>query len=215
MKSIVGGKIGRLFLNEFIMTRMLASGMGAPATNSTHAALPEPQLSDRDRAQMLALVAFTARSQRTARPRPFGASVVHSQSGRLLLRALNRVAQEIDPTAHAEVRAVRLATRKLHKVSLHGYTLYTTCEPCPMCMAAILWSGLDRVVYGATIEDANRHCNQIHIPAAEVAARGDLTCEVIGPFLREECYALFTHQKMLRAFRTWSTRKSNTRVTKS
>ncbi len=158
---------------------------------------------------MTALAAFTARSLRTERPRPFGASIVHTKSGNVLLRALNAVRQEFDPSAHAEVRAIRIATKRLKQISLAGYTLYTTCEPCPMCMSAALWSRLDRVVYGATIEDANRHCNQIQIPATEVAARSDMTCVVDGPILRDECYALFTHPQMLRAFRLWSTRKRN------
>jgi tRNA(adenine34) deaminase len=76
-----------------------------------------------------------------------------------------------------------------------------------MCMSAALWAGLDRIVYGATIEDANRHCSQIRIPAAEVAARSDMACVVDGPVLRDQCYALFIHPQMLRAFRLWSTRK--------
>jgi tRNA(Arg) A34 adenosine deaminase TadA len=156
---------------------------------------------------MTALTAFTARSMLTAHPRPFGASIIHTKSGKLLLRALNAVAQEFDPSSHAEVRAIRKATKQLKQLSLAGYTLYTSCEPCPMCMSAALWAGLDRIVYGATIEDANRHCNQIRIPAREVAARSDMTCVVDGPVLRDECYALFTHPQMLRAFRLWSTRK--------
>lgn len=162
-----------------------------------------------DLAHMVALAAFTARSMRTGSPRPFGATIVHTRSGRTLLRALNAVRQQCDPSAHAEVRAIRLATKRLKKLSLAGYTLYTTCEPCPMCMSTALWAGLDRVVYGATIADANRHCNQIQIPATEVAARSDMRCVVEGPILRDECYALFTHPRMLRAFRLWSTRKRN------
>jgi tRNA(Arg) A34 adenosine deaminase TadA len=157
---------------------------------------------------MAALVVFTARSLRTERPVPFGSSIVHTASGEVLLRALNAVAREFDPSSHAEVRAIRLATKRLKSISLAGYTLYTTCEPCPMCMSTALWAGLDRVVYGATIEDANRHCRQIHIHAGEVAERSDMRCEVEGPVLREQCYALFTHPNMLRAFKTWSTRKA-------
>lgn len=157
--------------------------------------------------RMAEIAAFTARSMQTPSPRPFGASIVDTKSGKVLLRALNAVAQEFDPSSHAEVRAIRKATKRLKQLSLAGYTLYTTCEPCPMCMSAALWAGLDRVVYGATIEDANRHCNQIRIPATEVAARSDMTCVVEGPLLRDECYALFTHPKMLRAFRLWSTRR--------
>jgi tRNA(Arg) A34 adenosine deaminase TadA len=156
---------------------------------------------------MAELAAFTAKSLTTPRPRPFGASIIHTKSGKLLLRALNAVAQEFDPSSHAEVRAIRKATKRLKSVSLAGYTLYTTCEPCPMCMSAALWAGLDRVVYGATIEDANRHCKQIQIPATEVAARSDMACIVDGPLLRDECYALFTHPQMLRAFSLWPTRK--------
>jgi tRNA(Arg) A34 adenosine deaminase TadA len=156
---------------------------------------------------MAALAAFTARSLGTASPRPFGASIVHTKTGKLLLRALNAVRQEFDPSAHAEVRAIRKAAKRLKKISLTGYTLYTTCEPCPMCMSAVLWAELDRVVYGATIEDANRHCMQIQIPATEVAARSDMTCAVDGPVLRGQCYALFTDPRMLRAFRLWQTRK--------
>ena len=161
----------------------------------------------RDSERMLALIAFTARSLRTRHPRPFGAAIVGSGNGRLVLAALNHVTQSNDPSAHAEVRAIRLATKRLGRLSLAGYTLYSTCEPCPMCMSAALWAELDRVVYGATIEDANRHFSQIRIPAKEVAARGDMKCAVEGPILRDECYALFTHPTMLRVIRELPTRK--------
>ena len=191
------------------MAAMLASLMGVKKLQISRSAVAAPRPGECDRARMRDLVEFTARSMHTAHPRPFGASVVQTDSGRTLLRALNRVAQEKDPTAHAEVRAVRLATRKLGRVSLAGYTLYTTCEPCPMCMSALLWACLDRVVYGATILDANRHCNQIRIPAREVAARGDMPCIVTGPLLRAECRKLFTHPNMLRAFARWTTRRDS------
>ena len=160
-----------------------------------------------DEARMAQLVAFTARSLKTERPVPFGSSIVATQSGEVLLSALNAVAREFDPSSHAEVRAIRLATKKLKTLSLAGYTLYTTCEPCPMCMSTALWAGLDRVVYGAMIEDASRHCRQIYVPAHEIAERSDMKCKVEGPLLRDECYALFTHPNMLKAFSTWSTRK--------
>jgi tRNA(Arg) A34 adenosine deaminase TadA len=159
----------------------------------------------RDEERMAELVKFTARSLKTERPVPFGSSIVHTKSGELLLKALNAVSREFDPSSHAEVRAIRMATKRLKNVSLAGYTLYTTCEPCPMCMSTALWAGLDRVVYGATVEDANRHCRQIHIAATEVAERSDMRCVVDGPLMREECYALFTHPNMLRAFADWST----------
>ena len=156
-----------------------------------------------DEERMETLVAYTAGSMKTERPVPFGASIVHSKSGEVLLRALNAVAKEHDPSSHAEVRAIRLATKQLKNTSLAGYTLYTTCEPCPMCMSTALWAGLDRVVFGATIEDANRHCRQIHISAKEVTERSDMRCEVVGPVLRERCYTLFTDPNMLRVFAAW------------
>jgi tRNA(Arg) A34 adenosine deaminase TadA len=116
--------------------------------------------------------------------------------------------RENDPSAHAETRTVRLACKKLRRPSLIGYTMYSTCEPCPMCMANALWARLDRVVYGATIADANRHCLQIHIHAKEVARRADMHCVVEGPVLRELCNTLFTHPNMQKAFRSWSTSKA-------
>ncbi len=160
-----------------------------------------------DEKRMAELVEFTAKTLATERPVPFGALIVHSKTGKVLLRGLNAVARENDPSAHAELRTVRLACKKLKQSSLAGYTLYSTCEPCPMCMANALWARLDRVVYGATIEDAGRHCLQIHIPAKAVASRSDKSCQVEGPVLRKECYALFTHPTMLRAFGAWTTRK--------
>lgn len=183
--------------------------MGAASTSARATAQPRAiqDPATRDHAQMAAIAAFTERSLRTSRPRPFGASIVDTKSGKVLLRALNNVAAEWDPSSHAEVRAIRHATKRIKSLSLAGYTLYSTCEPCPMCMGAALWAGLDRVVFGATIADANRHCCQILIPAKEVAARADMTCIIDGPVLRDRCYALFTHPKMQRAFRSWSTRK--------
>jgi tRNA(Arg) A34 adenosine deaminase TadA len=162
-----------------------------------------------DETHLRALVEFTARSFRTPRPVPFGALIVDSHSGETLLRARNAVAAENDPSAHAELRTVRLACKKRKDYSLRGYTLYSTCEPCPMCMANALWAGLDRVVYGATIEDANRHCRQIRIPAVEVAQRSDMQCVVVGPFLRELCNTLFDDPRMQAAFATWSTSKES------
>lgn len=157
---------------------------------------------------MSELAAYTARSLTTERPVPFGSSIIETSSGKLLLRTRNAVAREFDPSSHAEVRAIRLATKRLKKLSLAGYTLYTTCEPCAMCMSTALWAEVDRVVYGATISDANRHCRQIQIPATEVSERSDMPCPVTGPVLREECYALFTHPNMLKAFGLWPTSKT-------
>lgn len=85
---------------------------------------------------------------------PFGALVV--RAGTLVATGQNRVTRDLDPSAHAEVLAIRAACRALGDFSLAGCTLYTSCEPCPMCLATSLWARLDRVVYAADRDDAAR-----------------------------------------------------------
>jgi len=164
-----------------------------------------------DEERMREIFQFTARSLVTPHPVPFGALIVHTRTGERLMRGTNAVLRESDPSSHAETRTVRLACKKLKCTSLAGYTMYSTCEPCAMCMANALWARLDRVVYGATIADASRYCIQIHISAKEVARRSDMPCPVDGPILRQLCNTLFTHPNMQKAFRSWSTRKDKSR----
>jgi tRNA(Arg) A34 adenosine deaminase TadA len=83
---------------------------------------------------------------------PFGAVVV--RDGEIVGRGWNRVTSTNDPTAHAEIVAIRDACSRLSTFSLTGCEIYTSCEPCPMCLAAIYWARLDRIYYAATCEDA-------------------------------------------------------------
>ncbi|CAN5523075.1 nucleoside deaminase [soil metagenome] len=83
---------------------------------------------------------------------PFGAVVVCD--GRIIGRGWNQVTPLLDPTAHAEVTAIRDACQTLHRFELRGCDLYTSCEPCPMCLAAIYWARVDRIFYGCTRRDA-------------------------------------------------------------
>jgi guanine deaminase len=85
---------------------------------------------------------------------PFGAVIV--KDGAILAEGANRVTVTHDPTAHAEVVAIRNACAKLGNHVLAGCEIYTTCEPCPMCLAAIYWARLDRVYYANTRTDAAR-----------------------------------------------------------
>ena len=85
---------------------------------------------------------------------PFGAVIV--RGGVVVSTGQNRVTRDLDPTAHAEVVAIRNACRDTGDFSLAGMTLYTSCEPCPLCVSASLWARLDRVVYAADREDAAR-----------------------------------------------------------
>lgn len=156
-----------------------------------------------DRERMRSVAAFTAETLSTDHPVPFGADIVNTATGERLMRAVNRVGPDHDPSAHAETLTIRLACAKLGSESLRGYTLYTTCEPCAMCMACALWSGLDRLVFGATIADGGRFVSQIRIPAKEVARRTDLQCVVAGPVEREVCVKLFADPRMQKAFAMW------------
>jgi tRNA(Arg) A34 adenosine deaminase TadA len=176
---------------------------------TTSAPAPQSPSATRDEQLMAQIIEFTARTLTTASPVPFGALIVDTATAQPFLRAVNAVRKENDPSSHAEVRAIRKAAKKLGKPSLKGYTLYTTCEPCPMCMANALWAGLDRVVFGATIADANKHCKQIHIPAREVNRRSDMPLALTGPLLRKQAYALFTHPNMLAVFATWNPKKES------
>jgi guanine deaminase len=85
---------------------------------------------------------------------PFGAVIV--REGRLVATGQNRVTRDLDPTAHAEVQAIRAACAELRDFSLAGCELYTSCEPCPLCVSACLWARLDRVVFAADRHDAAR-----------------------------------------------------------
>ncbi len=84
---------------------------------------------------------------------PFGAIVVNAD-GEIIGEGCNRVTSTNDPTAHAEVVAIRNACQKLNSFQLDGCTLYTSCEPCPMCLGAIYWARPERVFFACTREDA-------------------------------------------------------------
>jgi len=83
---------------------------------------------------------------------PFGAVVV--RNGVIVASSANKVVQQNDPTAHAEVSAIRLACQALGTYNLEGCVIYTSCEPCPMCLAAIYWARINAIYYGNTKTDA-------------------------------------------------------------
>lgn len=84
---------------------------------------------------------------------PFGA-VIANKKGEIIATGTNRVTASNDPTAHAEVSAIRAACTKLGTFDLSGYDIYTSCEPCPMCLGAIYWARLDRMYYANNKTDA-------------------------------------------------------------
>ena len=83
---------------------------------------------------------------------PFGACVV--KDGKIIGKGYNNVLSSNDPTAHAEIIAIREASKSINSYDLSGYEIYTTCYPCPMCLSAIIWANIKKVYYGNTKEDA-------------------------------------------------------------
>lgn len=83
---------------------------------------------------------------------PFGAVI--AKNGEIIATGVNRVTASCDPTAHAEVSAIRAAAAKLGTFDLSGYEIYTSCEPCPMCLGAIYWARLDKMYYANNKTDA-------------------------------------------------------------
>jgi guanine deaminase len=95
---------------------------------------------------------LAAENARSGQGGPYGAIIV--KDNRLIAASGNQVTTTIDPTAHAEVMAIRLACKKLNDFQLHGCTLYSSCEPCPMCLGAIYWARLEKVYFACSRHDA-------------------------------------------------------------
>ncbi|ABA21651.1 Cytidine/deoxycytidylate deaminase, zinc-binding region [Trichormus variabilis ATCC 29413] len=121
---------------------------------------------------------------------PYGAVIV--KDDQVVAFAHNTVGRDNDPSAHAEINVVRRLTAQLQSFSLEGYSIYTTGEPCPMCAAACVWSGIAEIIYGASIQDlilANQA--QIQISCEEVIAKSFRNIKVTKGILRQECLNLF------------------------
>src|SRR5207253_4521517 len=97
-------------------------------------------------------IALSLQNVRNGTGGPFAALIV--KEGKIIARGMNRVTATNDPTAHAEVVAIREACTTLKTFQLTGCEIYTSCEPCPMCLAAIYWVRPDRVYFGNTKEDS-------------------------------------------------------------
>jgi tRNA(Arg) A34 adenosine deaminase TadA len=125
---------------------------------------------------------------------PFGAVVLHGDE--VVASAHNTVWRDTDPTAHAEVNAIRQAAALLKRIKLLGCAMYTTCEPCPMCLSAIHWAGIEVVYYGAVIADASgAGFGELCVDAKRLAELGGSRLRVEAGPLRQECAALFAEWK--------------------
>jgi len=103
---------------------------------------------------MAEAIKLSLKMMRANKGGPFGAVVVKGDV--IIARGFNRVTSTNDPTAHAEIVAIRKACQKLKTFQLTGCELYTSCEPCPMCLGAIYWARLDKIYYANTEKDAAR-----------------------------------------------------------
>ena len=121
---------------------------------------------------------------------PFGCAI--ALDNQLVAATHNTVLASTDITAHAEINALRAACLATKKIQLDGAVVATTCEPCPMCMAALHWARVKVVYYGATIGDARRAgFLELTLPAAELVARGHSSVRLVPGILATECRALF------------------------
>jgi tRNA(Arg) A34 adenosine deaminase TadA len=131
-----------------------------------------------------------ARAGIAAGQSPFGAAIV--RAGSLVARGHNEVWARTDPTAHAEVVTIRRAAEALGSIDLSGCVMYTTCEPCPMCAAAIHWAKLEAVCFGAGIADAKAAgFSEITVPIDELYARGGSGVRILSRLREAECAELF------------------------
>ena len=121
---------------------------------SSNSDRPDPArvLSPEDRAFLARAVALSREHMQAGEGGPFGAVIV--RDGEVLAEGWNQVTSTNDPTAHAEVVAIRRACQAVDDFALSGATLYTSCEPCPMCLAAAYWARVSRIVFANTREDA-------------------------------------------------------------
>lgn len=121
---------------------------------------------------------------------PFGSVIVRGDA--LVAANHNEVWLRGDPTAHAEITNIRAAAAALESIDFAGCVLYSTCEPCPMCAAAIHWAKLDAVYYGASIADAAAAgFTELRMPIEQLYSVGGSSTRVESGVMRAECAALF------------------------
>ena len=130
---------------------------------------------------------------------PFGSVIV--KDGEIVAGSSNSVTIDNDPTAHAEVNTIREACRRLGTFDLSGCTIYTSCEPCPMCLGAIYWARIGRIFYGSTRKDARDIQFADDFIYEELERPMDSRTVPIIPLLRDEA---------LTTFRLWSEKADKT-----
>ena len=143
-----------------------------------------------DPVELMQLAVEAARSGIANGQSPFGCAI--ARDDKVLAVAHNTVVASTDVTAHAEINALRAACLAAEQIHLDDCLVATTCEPCPMCMAALHWARVGTVLFGATIADAeSAGFNELHVPAAEVLKIGGSSVQLKSGVLAEDCRQLF------------------------
>ena len=124
---------------------------------------------------------------------PFASLII--KEDKIIAEGSNRVTLTNDPTAHGEIVAIRKACKSLNNFNLSGYELYTTCEPCPMCLSAIYWSHVDNIFYANTREDAKKINFDDSLIYSEISKKNEDRKIPIKQMLRDEA---------LKAFEIWN-----------
>jgi tRNA(Arg) A34 adenosine deaminase TadA len=123
---------------------------------------------------------------------PFGACIV--KGGTVIACEHNIVLESTDITAHAEIHAIRVACRKINDIDLSGCIIYSTCEPCPMCFTACHWARINKIFYGAEIDDAQRFgFNELTVSNRLLKELGKSGLEIVHGFMRKQCVELFEY----------------------
>jgi guanine deaminase len=144
---------------------------------------------DRHVRLMQRAIALSAEHMAAGAGGPFGAVIAQGEA--IVGEGWNQVTSVNDPTAHAEIVAIRAAARRLQRFELAGTELYTSCEPCPMCLAAAYWARVDRVWYANTREDAAAIGFDDAVIYAEVGLPIEGRRLPMTPLLRNEAYRVF------------------------
>jgi len=133
---------------------------------------------------------------------PFGACIV--KNGKVIASAHNQVLKNQDSTCHAEVQAIRIASKKLKSFDLSACEIYSTTEPCPMCFSAIHWARLSKIYYGTSIADvAKRGFNELAVSNALLKKTGGLKIVLHKGFERKACLELLKRWDKLDAKKTY------------
>ena len=123
---------------------------------------------------------------------PFAACIV--KNNEVIACDHNIVWASTDITAHGEIHAIRNACKHINDIDLSGCTIYSTCEPCPMCFTAIHWARIDKIFYGADIADAERFgFNELKVSNQMLKEMGLSNVEIIGDFMKKECVEVFEY----------------------